>query len=1191
VRDQSDPPSDPRQSHEAALLARARAVAQLARLSTQRGDPMAAMLALLEVLPDPVDQCLISNFFWAMLALLKVLPDPDRGDGRRESPAALAALLEAYLANRELRAFDHGRAVLDAAFTAAGPLAVIGAGDGTLEVWNLAEPDAPRWRIAFADRAELGAGTVNSQGRHLAHDAKEGKLDLKLCADGKALAIGRHGSLVLCQFGNGELRFVEMSAGSKGMLRHPLFSPDGRHLVANNDYDGKSRLWRLDGAEPRKFLLDATGAEHRGDIGFSADGRRLAGRTSWGGAIVWDLAQDEPVATVLKGPSRDARVAAFSADGNWLASGDADGTTLIWNVAQPNKPFATLKGHRARISAVAISRDGRMVATADGAGAVRLSILGAAGFESALAGPHDGAVDCLAFSPDGSRFASGGQDGTVRLWSTMRNPPQDVLLRGDHRPVVSVAFSPGGRTVLARGESPVRERAGSVRLWHAGAEPAACTAFSAHPAPIRQVACDRQGRHLATIDDDGTLRVWDILQPTPRLLHEEPKHPSPRAVHFAPDGRWFALRGRSSALQLRRIDDTGVHAHPPKSELAVLRDAAFSPDSRVLAAHDRKGKAWLIELASGKVTALPRAPTVAPEQALQPTRGTIDHGSIVFSPDGTRLAVSGRFRGVVELWTLAGGNPTAIVLEGPAGRVSFSADGSRLACLALERPGVSMEWTTRIWDLAGTAPVVWADLVHAPAGPAPMFSRDGRFLLLPGASEGPLVWRLDAEAPARVHLPSEARDIRLFAPDTGFLFHTGWPALWQLRCDGASSITLPRGPIISAAAFGSEGRMLVTAHEDGTVWLWPLPASADLTRRARVASTRALTRIERGDLGLDEQELLGRNRGPWFVPSSTPSMTQPAAMLPRLLDDWSTGTGPVPSTARPPALPAEYRSPRALRDSFSFVMYDRRSRDGRWIAMGTDDSDIWLFDMAQQPPRLLILRIDGTVNDVAVLHRLRDALGAGVTPTSPVIRDVEFSADSLRLLSGSSVSAVWDLGGAVPRRIEFGDTEPPMFRSFDSPDGRRLVAGRRAGGQSLYDLTTDPPTARHLPGSSALIDTAWFSADGRWLLVVCSGNSVLAMMPRGRPEGMHLDPDSVRLWDLRDLDRGPAILHGHAEPLEYADFGVDGTSLLTQSEDAAKLWDLRADKPVGATITVERAAKWRAALKDAEAKVRGRSIH
>ena len=39
----------------------------------------------------------------------------------------------------------------------------------------------------------------------------------------------------------------------------------------------------------------------------------------------------------------------------------------------------------------------------------------------------------------------------------------------------------------------------------------------------------------------------------------------------------------------------------------------------------------------------------------------------------------------------------------------------------------------------------------------------------------------------------------------------------------------------------------------------------------------------------------------------------------------------------------------------------------------------------------------------------------------------------------------------------------------------------------------------------------------------------------GRPEGMRPDPDSVRLWDLHDLARHPAILGGHAEPLEHAD--------------------------------------------------------
>ncbi len=1142
---------DLRQAREEALLAQARAVAQLARLATQRGDPMSAMFALLEVLPDP-----------------------DRGDDRPESAAALAALLEAYLANRELRAFDRGRTVLDMEFTAAGPLAVLGAGDGELEVWNLAEPDAPRWRIALADRAELGGGAVGSVGRHLAYDAKDGMLDLTLCADGKALAIAGY-NLVVCRIGDGEPSFAALSAGSKGKLTRPMFSPDGRHLVASNGYDGKSRLWRLDGAEPRLFLLEAAGAEHRDAIDFSTDGRRLAGRTHWGGAVVWDLTQDEPVPTVLKGPSRDARVAAFSADGRWVASGDTDGTTLIWSIAQPSKPFATLKGHRDRITAVAFSADGHMVATADRSGSVQLSIRGAAGFESVTTGSHDGPVHSLAFRPDGSRFASAGEDGTVRLWSTIRGSPDDVLLRGDGRPMVSVAFSPSGRSVLGRGRS-------AVRVWHGRCEPAACTAFSANAAPIYDVACDPHGRHLGTADESGRVRIWALDQSPPRLAHEGPAGGHPRALRFSPDGRWVALRDNAGVLQLSEIGGAGVRNGPPRPEFTELRDAAFSPDSRHLAVCDARGNARLLELASGAITTLPRAPTLAEGMKLRHAEASVHRGSVAFSPDGSLLAISGRYQGIVELWRLDAERLGVIVLDGPANFAAFSADGRYLAC--------SEERATRIWRLANSCPVRWAELVHGSArGPA-VFSENGSFLF-PDSYDGPSVWWLDGDQPRRLPLHDRYASNLFMSPDARLLLAAGSRVLWQVESDGFLPVALPFEPSIWAAAFSADSRTLATGHQDGSVRLWPVPLPADLIRLARAAATRALTRAERGDLGIDDQRLPPPDRRRLSMPREGEAAAHPVACGPPLVDDWSAGPAvPVSTNLTPDQQQAQW-TPERLRDQFGFVMYEATSADGRWYAVGTDDSDIWLLDIAANPPQPFILRIDGSVGDVAVLSRLGRPLSAPVTSVSPVIQEVEFSPDGTLLLSGSFDAGIWLLAGPVPRLIDFGDVDPPMFRAFTSPDGRRLVAGREGGGQALHDLTTHPPTPRRLPGSSGLMDTAWFSPDGSWLLVVCAGDPALGVIPRGRPEGMRLDPDSVRLWDLRDLDRGPAILDVHAEPLEHADFSVDGAALLTHSRDAARLWDLRAGNPVGATITVEQAAEWRAALKAAQATRRARSVH
>src|SRR5262249_48630855 len=110
-------------------------------------------------------------------------------------------------------------------------------------------------------------------------------------------------------------------------------------------------------------------------------------------------------------------------------------------------------------------------------------------------------------------------------------------------------------------------------------------------------------------------------------------------------------------------------------------------------------------------------------------------GSLVFSPDGKRLAASAGDK--IRLWDTRTGQE-AVARGGPAGgtaqSLAFSRDGSRLAA-AWSAPGKKNPHEVRVWD--GT-PGMEAFTVHGRCGPVAglAFSTDGKQLAAAGLGVG-----------------------------------------------------------------------------------------------------------------------------------------------------------------------------------------------------------------------------------------------------------------------------------------------------------------------------------------------------------------------------------------------------------------------------------------------------------------------
>jgi WD40 repeat protein len=322
-----------------------------------------------------------------------------------------------------------------------------------------------------------------------------------------------------------------------------------------------------------------------------------------------------------------------------------------------------------------LSPDGRTLAC-EVRGAVRL--LDAA--TGKLLASFRGTSSVVGFTADSKTLTGVDPRRIVRQWDVRRRKEvRAVPLQFQHGPPVipvGMLCAPDGKTLAHWRWRPV------IRRWET-ASGRELPPLKGHGKPVLAVAFSGDGRSLASLGMDGTVRLWDAGGKEVRRWPTEPVFRPVLAL--APDGKTLVLAGTAARGSLLRLCDPatgkGRFLFQGGAHAQALHCLTFSPDGKTLAGVNVLGEISFWRLADGKAL-----------RSEGPAPGTVG-GPLLYTRDG-----KGLFAGHLHhtaLWDLAAGKPVRTF----PGAVPWdlSPDQKFLATLAVtELPAA--------WDLAESGP-------------------------------------------------------------------------------------------------------------------------------------------------------------------------------------------------------------------------------------------------------------------------------------------------------------------------------------------------------------------------------------------------------------------------------------------------------------------------------------------------------
>ena len=638
------------------------------------------------------------------------------------------------------------------------------------------------------------------------------------------------------------------------------------------------------------------------------------------------------------------------------------------------------------------------------------------------------------FTPDGRTIAVGDSQGYAQLRSATTGRLLAPIFRHGTS-VENIAISPDGQTALIVGGFTARlydiptgqPLAGKMEL------PQDLTkSGSLH----RDVAFGDEGR-IVTILSGHTVSVWDITQVRggPRVI---PHRTGPGPIAFSPDGK--RLLAGSLVQPTARLWNTAtgepvgpllVHDSPPSGGgFTRVHVAAFSPDGRIAitAGDDRYVRLWDPHTGRALGNPLPHPHWVV---------------SAAFSPDSRKLMV-GTASGSAVLWDLSGQPTIRKTIRGP---------GSQAEAL-----GFSFDGQSALLKTAGFNPL----LIETATGNVIRTLADDinshQFAFLAGSESalslsGGSLRRLDPRTGSSLG-PLSGSSINAFSVDSnGHLVVTGGEdgslRIWDPARGIAVGAAMAQRSPIRAVAISPDGRTVASVDQDGTIRFWNvanrrqigLPVRLGLQATRLVFSPNGRALAANGDLVRlcdvpDLDRIVTGRADLWAQVRTGHQLDSGGGVIPLEQRSWGQLRGEVEKSGADREMLVADPSP----DERDLDWHERSTRDRE--QQGFDDSSLWHLD------RMIALRPDDAW---LYARRARVRRSSGLDATADLGR--------FRDLASPAQHEAWDSEEAI--RHEAAEDWPAALACYD-----RLVAAMPGDDWLCHRRAQVPRSSRSLAVSS-----------------------------------------------------------------------------------------------------------------------------